>query len=850
VTDHSPEPSPASAPLIWGNVPQRNKNFIGRQDLLGELERRAGSLEGPPATAIVPQALYGLGGVGKTQLAIEYAYRYAYKYHVVWWVPADQIAVIRSTLATLAPRLGLTDIPPGRVEDSVAAVLDALRQGKPFDRWLLIFDNADQPEIIRQFMPHGPGHVIVTSRNRGWDRFVEALEVDVFARQESLSYLQRRVKGIAQPDAEGLAEELGDLPLALDQAAALLTETVMTVDVYLRLLAEESDRILGENPAPSDYPLPVAAAWSLSVTRLQEQTPYAMELLQRCAFFGPAPIQLDLLDRGRYVLNPPLQDTLRDPILMSRAIRALGRYSLVRIDNYRRTLEVHRIIQRLIRNELDAEDQFHMRHEVHLLLAASDPGDPDTIANWPKYHDLLAHVGPAEVVTCRTDFVRRLAQNIVRYLYISGNYDSALASADKALARWTADSGEDDQSVLVMARLKAQILRAVGRYREAYELADKTFGRMRAVLGEDHEETLILMNGLCVDRRARGDFKGSLDLTKASLERHLRVFGSDHPRTFAAMNNLAEDLELNSEYAAARKLNEELYEEKLVFYLGDGHPLVLLTLNAIARVMREEGYFLEACQKARIAYEGYKDLVRQHVLPEGHPWVMQQIVDFSTALRAAGTDPESLELAQEAYDRYKRAFGQQHAATLAAAFNLANAQRISGDLDHAGQLLEMTEKQCGSVFGDDHAYTLASALNLSIIKRRRGEAEVARSRLAEIHARLSRPLGPNSHPALICAVNLAHAVSDLGDTAEAVSLGERALPKLTGLIGADHPHTLTCAANLALDLKAVGQPGRAADLARDTLERYRRRLGDEHPEVRAAAAGERQDLGIEVPVLF
>ena len=119
-------------------------------------------------------------------------------------------------------------------------------------------------------------------------------------------YLQRRVKGIALADAGRLAEELGDLPLALEQAAALLTETVMTVDMYLHLLAEESERILGENPPPSDYPVPVAAAWSLSVTRLREQTPYAMELLQRCAFFGPAPIPLELLDRGRYVLEPPL----------------------------------------------------------------------------------------------------------------------------------------------------------------------------------------------------------------------------------------------------------------------------------------------------------------------------------------------------------------------------------------------------------------------------------------------------------------------------------------------------------------------------------------------------------------
>ena len=381
MADQVAEPFRAAVPLIWGGVPQRNRNFIGREDLLTELHSRS---DGTKPTAVLPQAIHGLGGVGKTQLAIEYIYRYASEYQVVWWIPADEVALVRSTLAGLAKRLGITGIAPDRVEDTVAAVLDALRRGEPYDRWLIIFDNADQPNQIREFIPQGPGYVIVTSRNRGWTQIVEAMQVDVFTRDESLRYLSRRVPGINPDGAARLAEELGDLPLALEQAAALLSETgVLTVDVYLRLLSDESDRILGETPAPTDYPVPVAAAWSLSVMRLREKTPHAMELLQRCAFFGPAPISLDLLNRGRHAVGPPLKVTLSDPILMDRAIRALGRYSLAKIDNYRRTIEMHRIIQRLIRNELDSEDRFAMRHEVHLLLAASDPGDPDKKDNWP-----------------------------------------------------------------------------------------------------------------------------------------------------------------------------------------------------------------------------------------------------------------------------------------------------------------------------------------------------------------------------------------------------------------------------------------------------------------------------------
>nr|MDT0666166.1 tetratricopeptide repeat protein [Micromonospora sp. DSM 115978] len=185
--------------------------------------------------------------------------------------------------------MGITSIAPGRIEDAVAAVLDALRRGEPYRRWLLIFDNADQPEMIRELMPHGPGDVLVTSRNHRWHSMADTVEVDVFSRRESLQFLHRRVPGISDGEADRLAEDLGDLPLALEQAGALQAETGMSVEEYLQLLGNEASKLLAENP-PSDYPVPVAAAWSLSVARLREQMPFAMELLRRCAFFGPEPI--------------------------------------------------------------------------------------------------------------------------------------------------------------------------------------------------------------------------------------------------------------------------------------------------------------------------------------------------------------------------------------------------------------------------------------------------------------------------------------------------------------------------------------------------------------------------------
>ena len=157
MTTHEGTASDVPVPTVWSGIPHRDKYFTGREQLLDELRRcltRA-------ATAILPHTLHGLGGVGKTQLAIEYAHRYANDYQAVWWIPAEQAGLIRPALAGLAASLGLTGIAPGQAEATASAVLDALRRGEPYNRWLLIFDNADEPEPIRALMPSGPGHVLV-----------------------------------------------------------------------------------------------------------------------------------------------------------------------------------------------------------------------------------------------------------------------------------------------------------------------------------------------------------------------------------------------------------------------------------------------------------------------------------------------------------------------------------------------------------------------------------------------------------------------------------------------------------------------------------------------------------------
>ncbi|SQE00745.1 Tetratricopeptide TPR_4 [Parafrankia sp. Ea1.12] len=835
-------------PMIWGGVPQRNKNFTGRESQLAELRRRVSS-EQTDVTAVLPHALQGLGGVGKTHLAIEYAYRYQSHYDLIWWIPADQPALVRSNLAALAPRLGLSEGGLLRVEDSVAAVLDALRRGEPYHRWLLIFDNADQPELIRSLMPHGPGHVLVTSRNRRWQSIVDTIEVDVFARRESLEFLDRRVPGIGEFDANRLAEALGDLPLALEQAGALQFETGMGVEEYLDLLGEASSRLLAENP-PSDYSKPVAAAWSLSVTRLRDQAPFALELLRRCAFFGPEPISLEMLDRGKYTLSSDFGRLMQDRLLVSRAMRELGRYALAKIDTSRKTVQVHRLVQMLIRDELPVEEQARMRDEVHALLIAADPGDSET-KNRAAFENLLPHIVPSGVFESTEVPARQLIEHLIGYLYNVGDFTTGLNEADRALGRWEKDSGERDPDVLVLKGIKANILWSLGRSQDAYDLRRPTLAAITEVLGPDHEETLLILNGHGADLRARGEFRTALELDEDALPRHERVFGPYAHETSLCVNNLAVDYSLNSSYELALQRDQENLANRRDLSGGDTDPWVAISLAAVARDLRQAGHYLKARDAAEHAYRAFEDLVDRGQLAADHSHVLAQAKDLSVARRKAGLFLEALTLAEQVYGRYteSRQFEKEHPEALAAAINLGNAQRVAGDPNEAAERIEKTVSRYREALGVDHPYTYGCYLNLALVHRQLGRIDEAERLLKDALAGLENRLGPDHHFTLTCRANLATARSAQGAVGEALEIGEQTLSSFRDLLGPDHPHTLVCATNVALDLAQLGRDDEAQKLSADTVTRYRRVLGPEHPDVRAGERGERLDFDFEPPPL-
>ncbi|GAA4134506.1 FxSxx-COOH system tetratricopeptide repeat protein [Actinomadura keratinilytica] len=837
VTDRKP----SDPPPVWGNVPPQNISFTGREELLEQLHERLSQ----GTTAVLPQALHGMGGVGKSQIAIEYVYRHTADYDLIWWIRSERPGQIQQDLAELAAALNLP--VSQEVNIAVPAVREALRLGRPYRNWLLIFDNAEELEEVRQFFPtNGPGKILVTSRNQAWTKVANSLEVDVFAREESKALLRLRGPEISDEAADELAEVLGDLPLAIAQAAVWLAETGMPVDEYLHLFKEKHDKAaeLLHDAAPAPYELPVAAAWNVSLDRLRSREPAALRLLQVCAFFAPEPISLRLLSGARNVEGPPeLLEALGDPIRLGRAIRAINQYALAKINHKHNTIQLHRLVQRVLVSQLDPDEAALLRRCGHQLMAKFDPEDPVVPTNWQRYADLLPHVLYSRVVESDDVWARQLVLNEIDFLFQWGDNKGFLELAQDAVSTWTRTLGPDHDQTLAAEIKLGVALRLHGRFEEAYQHHVRVFETQKRAHGPDDERTLQARQYVTANLRYLGQFKQALEHDRQNYETLRRLYGPEDPMTLQQAHLYAISLRLNGDFQAALDLDRETYQH-LVTIFGETHGRALSSLAAIAVDEMESG-----------DYETARDLTRQNVerLKANFGSDFTGLAEAMTALsvmeRKAGAHQRALELSTEAIERYRTHYGPSHPGRIAASLNHAVNLRQVGQLEEAIKLARETGQDFLRTFGPDHPNTATADVNLAVALRLNGQPEEARRLNESALEVLSRVLGPDHPRAIVCAINLASDHYALGNHREALERDRATLEQAQRVLGESHPTALACEYNLSLDLRAVGEEQEAAARSSHAIDNMRRVHGPKHPATLSAQQGKRADCDIyPIPV--
>ena len=825
---------PGKVPAIW-NVPARNADFSGRA---ATLERLRDKLAGGGMTVVVAQALYGLGGVGKTQVALEYAHRFMADYDLVWWVPSERSEEISVALAELARRMGL------KVGDNVAeaaeSALEELRRDST-PHWLLIFDNADDPKQLQPYLPSGAGHVLITSRNQAWTHSAEPLEVDVFTRDESVAHLLRHVPELDLADAQRVADALGHLPLAVEQASAWLEQTGMTAQAYVTELSTQATRILALNQ-PSDYPTPVVATWNLSLERLKERSPAAVRLLQLLAFFSPGPIAMDLFycDELNAALLP-FDETLSEQLMFHRVIREISRFALIKVDQASNSLQIHRLVQAVIRSQMTGAERLEVQHEVHKILAANRPrqGETDDPSNWSTYEIIWPHLGPSQAEECDDPRTRQLLLDWVRYQWKHGEYEACLNLAKRLQNLWTHQLGADHSQTLHLQFHIANVLRSQGSFLEARELDTYVLERQRDVLGPDHLLTLMTAGNLGADLRALGEFQAALVSDQQTYESFKEEFGEDYPRTLFAAHNLACSLRLVGNYAAARRLDQDTRDRRRVV-LSPDHPYTLYTAANLANDMRAAGAFRESVELMRATWEGYRAVLGDDMID-----TLRAATGLAISLRKAGEQSEAMPLAQDTYERYTRRYGVDSPETRLCAINLACDYAAIGNMTKAVALVAGVRGALEASLGADHPNALVAANNLACYLRCTGQLQEALKLTEGTLRRMRRKLGEMHPLALSCAINLANCLGDSGELAAAEALERETISRLGQVLGPDHPDILACQAGLVVTLRDAGRDKEARELKASVLADFGRVLGSGHPDAAQVREGQRINRDLE-----
>ncbi len=570
---------------IW-NIPiARNPFFTGREDLLEQLHTQLNRNQ----TALLsqPQTISGLGGIGKTQLAVEYAYRYGHEYEYVLWAHAENNETLNSSYTELAHLLALPMKDVREQEKVIRAVKRWLQQQRG---WLLILDNADHPVILPAFLPPTVGgHLLITTRTAEVDAqiagFAHPLVVKTFADEQGALFLLRRANLLA-PDtildqaeadtrqrAVEIAHELGGLPLALDQAGAYLKTTGCNLAAYQQLYQQHRAQLLTERRG-GDHPEPVAATWNISFRDVEQQNPSAGNLLRLCAFLAPDAIPEAILTEGAEELGPVLAPVVTNAYLLNEAIECLRIYSLIDRDPHTQTLIVHRLVQAVVRDKLPAHTHIRWMQSAIRAVVATFP--EMEFANWPFLERLLPHALACATWIQQTTLAIPEAFNLLNltgdYLLERGRFKEAESLLLSALQLGEHLFGPQDLNLVQSLNALADLYKEKAEYPQAESLLKRALEICEQILGSSHLEVALSLDHLADLRFDQWIRVRQPELQKSPFYNliHLKQLEWEY-------------YEIEAPYVRALEIREQL--------LGPGHLKVVHSLNRLAKLYTNQGEY-------------------------------------------------------------------------------------------------------------------------------------------------------------------------------------------------------------------------------------------------------------------
>ncbi|MBV9711551.1 MAG: tetratricopeptide repeat protein [Ktedonobacteraceae bacterium] len=806
----------------WSVPALRNPFFTGREALLGALHARLCSQQAVALTQ--SYALHGLGGIGKTQLAVEYAYQYALSYSAVFWIAAESREQILSSYLRIADLLQLSEAHLADQQRILTAVQHWLTA---HSGWLLIWDNVEELELVAGWLPPArQGTILMTTRRQALGTLAYTLEVPSMESEEGVRLLLRRARvfstaapeqelrqlAVSRPSeyaaAQGIVSLMGGLPLALDQAGAYLEETGCGVADYLVLLRERQGELLRRRGmAAIEHPLSVSSTFTLAIEHVKHKSEVAVELLKACAFCAPDAIAEEIFTDGASALGAMLQTTAQDAMAWDGAIEVLGSFSLLHRNAQERTLSMHRLVQVVLVESLPEPEQVMW---VQRVVAAVESVFPDAreTSTWGRCERLVSH---------------------------------GLSCAQRTQS-WEKPS----IAVASLLHKTAMYLHQRGQLQEAEPLYQRVLQIREQALGSEEPLVAETLNWLAVLYQQQGKYAEAEPLFQRALQVQEQTLGSEHPGVAHTLHNLAILYYRQGQYQEAGPLFQRalrICEQAF----GPEHYDVARPLNSLAILYQEQGKYAEA----ELLFQRALRICEQAFGPE-HYDVARPLHNLAELYREQGKYVEAELLFQRTLRIWERALGAEHPDVAYPLHNLAELYREQEKYTEAEPLFRRALRIREQTFGLEHLDVAYPLDGLADLYRSQGQYEQAEPLYQRALRIREQRLGPQ-HPLLAYSFNgLATLYREQSRDQEAESLYQQALDIREQHQGLQHPDTAQTLHDLAILHEKQDHLDEATALAHRALSIRSKVLGDTHPktiatrtlciylgQARADVAGER-----------
>ncbi len=787
----------------------------GRDGDLQTLQQQLGPIPENAATASTAVALIGMGGVGKTRLAIEHAWRNAARHSAVLFAPASTPEALNRTLAALAAVL---DLPEKDATEEAVQRQAVIRWLGSHPGWLLLLDGIDSKaaaQAVEALLPQvSGGQVLFTTRLSKWSAAVQRLPLEVLSTEAAAAFLLERTAGKRreEPDdpamAHELAKDLDGLALALEQAGAYIDERGISFSRYRKDWQERREKVLSWfDPQLMQYPASVATTW---LTSFQQLSGAAQTLLRRLAWLSPEPIPDSLLE----VTVPAGDGDTAEPIEAMDALVELDRYSLVSRSRQSDSFLLHRLVQEVGRQGQRQDPATSQLESALRWLDAAFQGDPQDVRSWPVLDPLAAHVQAVAGFANAAGLAEPTAR-LMNQLGLLLNSKAASAEAEplmrRALEIAEAAYGPDHPTVAIALNNLAHLLKDTNHLAGAEPLLRRALAVAEAAYGTDHPTVAIALNNLAHLLQATNRLSEAEPLMRRVAEILEAAYGPDHPTVATAHNNLAGLLQATNRLAEAEPLMRRALAIDEAAY-GPDHPTVAIALNNLAGLLQATNRQAESEPLMRRAL-----VIDEAAYGPDHPRVASRLNNLAQLLQATNRLAESEPLMRRALVIDEGAYGPDHPTVAIRLNNLAHLLQATNRLSEAEPLMRRALTIDEAAYGPDHPAVARDLNNLAGLLQatnRLSEAEPLMRRVVEI---FEAAYGPD-HPDVATSLNnLAQLLQATNHLAGAEPLMRRALAIAEAAYGPDHPTVAITLNNLALLLKATNRLAEAEPLMRRAL---------------------------------